>query len=301
MSDWLEAEQRVERAQQLSESQHWAEALEELEAALAINPNNPTWHTHRGFLLEELDELEEAAEAFENALELDPSDTDVSLALGAVLSRLRHFGRALEIFENLAKTYPDLEPAYCYRIGVYAELGRHEQAEEMFYLAQELNHECPRCFFHLGASLAARREFDRALFCWQRVLEIEPDYVGVNRRIARAYRAQHEPDLAKEYYLREIRDDPGNTDLLFELAEMTLESGRLVRAATRFAQILELDPDDLRSRFALGRIWLLRAQPEAALRCFATVKEIADDAAIPGFRAKFGEALFRVGRLREAL
>ena len=60
MNDWFEAEQRVERAQQLSESQRWEEALTELDAALAINPNNATWHAHRGYLLEELDRWEEA-------------------------------------------------------------------------------------------------------------------------------------------------------------------------------------------------------------------------------------------------
>ena len=38
MNEWFEAEQRIERAQELTESQRWAEALAELEAALAINP-----------------------------------------------------------------------------------------------------------------------------------------------------------------------------------------------------------------------------------------------------------------------
>jgi len=55
MNDWLEAEQRVERAQQLSESHRWAEALTELDAALAIHPTNALWHAQRGYLLEELD------------------------------------------------------------------------------------------------------------------------------------------------------------------------------------------------------------------------------------------------------
>ena len=139
-------------------------------------------------------------------------------ALGAVLARLRRFGRALHIFEDLAKQYPDLEPAYCHRIGIYAEISRHDKAEEMFYLAQDIDDECPQCFFHMGGSLIARGQFDRAIYCLQRVLELEPEYAGVNRRIARAYRAQGNRELAKEYYLREVRDDPGNTDVLYELA-----------------------------------------------------------------------------------
>jgi tetratricopeptide (TPR) repeat protein len=301
MSDWLEAERRVEKAQLLFESRLWAEALEEIDAALTINPHNPSWHAHRGCLLEELDRWEEAAEAYQMALELDSTDADVALAFGAVLARLGRFSRALTIFEDLAKQYPGLEPAYCHRIGIYGEIGRHDQAEEMFYLAQDIDDECPQCFFHMAGSLITRGRFDRAIYCLRRVLELEPEYPGVNRRIARAHRAQGNRDLAKEYYLREVREDPGNTDVLYELAEMTLESGKVARAAARFAQILELDPDHIESHYALGRIWLLRDQPEAAIRCFENVRSITDDPDLPGFESKVGEALLRVGRYKEAL
>ena len=64
MNDWFEAEQRVERAQQLSESHCFAEALSELDVALSINPNNALWHAQRGYLLEELDRTAEAEKGF---------------------------------------------------------------------------------------------------------------------------------------------------------------------------------------------------------------------------------------------
>src|SRR3989304_463065 len=98
MNDWLEAEQSVERAQQLSESHRWAEALTELEAALAIQPTNALWHAQRGYLLEELDRTEDAAEAYHRSFELDGDDREVALALGATLARLRRLGAAREIF-----------------------------------------------------------------------------------------------------------------------------------------------------------------------------------------------------------
>ena len=72
MGDWFEAEQRLERTQQLFESQRWAEALAELEAALSINPGKASWHAQHGFLLEELDRLEEAVGAYTRSLELEP-------------------------------------------------------------------------------------------------------------------------------------------------------------------------------------------------------------------------------------
>ncbi len=301
MNDWLDAEQRVERAQQLSESRRWEEALAEIDKALAINPSNATWHAHRGFISEELEHWEEAAEAYANAYELEPGDREISVALGAALARLGRFSKALTIFEAIARLHPDFEPAYCHRIGIYTELGRHEQAEEMFYLAQELEEYCPHCFYHLGASLAAREQFDRAIYCWRRVLELCPEYIGVNWLIAQAFRSQGKLDVAKEYYLRELRDDPGNTELLFELAELTLESGEVAMATSRFAQIVELDPGHEAAHFALGEICLARGQPGKALQCFDAIKSIASGRPdLPGFDAKVGEALLRLGRFPEA-
>ncbi len=304
MNDWLEAEQRVERAQQLSESQRWEEALAEIDVALSINPNNASWHAHRGFILEELGCTAEAAESFEAAYDLEPDDRDVAVALSDALARLERFSRALEVLEQLAGLYHDFEPAYCHRIGIYGELGRHDQAEEMFYLAQELDDSCPHCFFYMGISLAARRQFDRAIYCWQRVLTMVFDYVGVNRRIAQAYRAQGQLDKARKFYLKEVRDDPGDTDLLYELAELVLESGQVALAAAKFAQIVELDPEHVESHFALGKIQLLRGQPGQALACFEMAGSALGGSGgklrLAGFDAKVGEALLRLGRFMEA-
>ena len=107
MSDWFEAEQRAERAQKLCESHRWAEALTEIDAAVAIHPNNATWQAQRGFVLEELGRWEEAADAYQTSLELEAADRDVMLALGSVLLRLERFTQALTIFDELARVYPD--------------------------------------------------------------------------------------------------------------------------------------------------------------------------------------------------
>ncbi len=301
MNDWFEAEQRVERAQQLSESHCFAEALSELDVALSINPNNALWHAQRGYLLEELDRTAEAVEAYQRSLQLESGDQDVSLALGAALAHLGKFAQALTVFEDLARIYPELEPTYCNRIMVYAELGRHERAEEMFYMAQELDDACPHCFYHMGGSLFAREQFDKAIYCWERVIELEPAYIGVNRRIAQAYEAKGELDRAREFFLRELRDDPGNTDLLFELAELTLASGKWPAAAAKFEQIIELDPEHAAAHFALGSVLLQLGQPHAALAALEAAAAVAEpEESLHGLDARAGEALLLMGDFAQA-
>lgn len=51
---------------------------------------------------------------------------------------------------------PEFEPSYCNRIITYAEMGQHDMAEQMFYLAQQIDEECPLCYYNIGNSLASR-------------------------------------------------------------------------------------------------------------------------------------------------
>lgn len=301
MSDWLDAEQRVERAQQLSENHRWDEALAELDAAIAINPHNALWHAQRGYLLEELDRDDDAAAAYKHSYELDASDSEVALAYGASLARLGKLSSALEVLEAIAARDSKFEPAYCNRVRVYSELGRHEQAEEVFYLAQQMNDKCPDCFFHMGESLAARGQFDKAIFCWKRAAELAPDYLGVNRRIGAAYRAKGQTEVARDHLLRELREDPGNADLLHELAELSWESGDGQGAIARLEHLLELEPNHDAGRVLLGRVLLRTQEPEKALAEFLKLPDPPDDERRrTELDCMIGEALLRLGRFSEA-
>jgi tetratricopeptide (TPR) repeat protein len=300
MNEWFEAEQCVERAQQLYESRRWEEALHEIERALEINPLNASWHAQRGFLLDEMHRVEDAVEAYQRALDLEPDEDEIALSLGTALVRLGKYLQAISVFEVLAKRHPGFEPAYCHRIQIYAELGQHELAEQMFYLAQQIDDRCPHCFFHLGGSLAERKHYDRAVFCWNRVLEIDPAYPAVRQRVAQVRRTQKRYDEAHEYLLDELRDDPGNIDLLLDLADLAIERKDYEAAATRFSQIEELDPSFAEAHYAHGKLLLLIDEAERALKCFETVRHLGRVSDMPEFDLHIGEAYLHVGRLTDA-
>lgn len=303
MSDWLEAERRMERAQRLCESQRWEEALTEVDAAVSINPNNAHWHAQRGFLLQELDRDEEAVEAYESSMALEPGEPHVAVALGLVLVRLGKLPRALQVFEALSKRFPDFEPSYCHRIHIYAQLGQFDRAEEMFYLAQQIDEKCPTCFVNIGDVLRAKKKPSKAMYCWQQALALQPDYPGVHWRMADVYREQRNIEKARRHYTLEHRNDPGNTGLLSDLAELAMESGDLDSAAAKFEQIVDLEPDHAEAVFSLGKVRLLQGRTEEAIRHFQSAWSIvgADPEELPEFSYLMGQALCRLERYSEAV
>src|SRR3954469_12680696 len=116
MSDWDDAERRVEKAQELFEQHRWPEALEELRAATSINPYNGGWFFNIGLTLDELDRFDEAIDAYRKALEVDANDLQAMNHLGVDLHRVGHFDEALRTFERMQEIDPACEPSYCHRI-----------------------------------------------------------------------------------------------------------------------------------------------------------------------------------------
>lgn len=298
MNEWLDAEQRIERAWQLCESRRWDEALEQVDKALDINPQNGAWWSSRGLLLDYLGRYEEALQAHHTALAFEPDNVEMLCAMGLDCVRTGRMLQALETFEHLQKIDPDSEPAYCHRIMIYTELGDHEKAEEMFYLAQQIDEACPHCFWHLGCSMWLREDWKRAIFCWERVLEIEPRYRCARRRIAEAYRRLGEYELAKEHYLAEYREEPANLSLLLELGQMHLETGAVDEAIGKFRQALELNPQLARAWELLGDA-LGRSQRETeSVQAYRTAGRLDDT--LPVVNYKLAMRLMSAHRFGEA-
>lgn len=299
MNDWLEAENRIERVIQLAEAQQWTEALDELDAAISINPNDAQWHAQRGHILDQLGRHDEAVRAYGDALAIEPGQLEVETLLSIDLIRTGWYEEAVRLLEGLARRYPEFEPAYCHRIAAYTRMGQHEDAEAMFYLAQQIDEDCPNCFHHMAESLACRGLFDRACYCWQRALEMEPDYPQARQRIAEAYRIQKDYEKAREFYLSALRRDAGNTDILAELGDLLIEMGDLPGAAAKFEQILELEPHCERATVMLGLIASQCDNLDKAVACFEQTLRL--DESYPGVRAHLGEVELRRGNHYEAL
>lgn len=299
MRDWLDAETRIERAQQLSDMHRWPEALDELDAALAINPNDATWHAHRGHILDQLERHDEAADAYRTALELNSESPDVETALCIDLIRTGQHSEAVSRLERLAADQPDYEPAYCNRIAAYTRLGDHEMAEQMFYEAQNITEDCPNCFHHMAESLACRGLFDRAIYCWQRALEIAPDYPLARQRIAESHWMLGRHDKAREFYLAAMRSDPGSTELLAEFGDLLVELDDLPGAAAKFRQALDLEPEATRPKVMLGLIASHQGDLDGAVGYLESA--LVDDQHYPGLRSQLGEAELRRGNLYVAL
>ena len=245
-----------------------------------------------------LGRIEEAVSAFEQATHLDPNDKEALLALGMDLTRLNRCAQALDAFEALQRIDPSFEPSYCQRIVTYAQMGQHDRAEEMFYLAQHLSDDCPDCFYNIGKSLIARDLQDKAIYCLKRCIELDSEYPDVRRTLARIYRCKGDIEAAREFYLAELRQDPGDVDLLGEIGEMLLEASQISAAGEKFRQMIELEPENPAGHALAARVALIQGRWDQAIESLETVLNL--DSNWEDVHGLYGEALLHAGRYADA-
>jgi len=294
MDDWSKAEDHAERARNFYQSGQWEKALAELKMALAVNPEQGDWHFGMGLTLDALERFDEALTAFEKALKLREDDKDTMLHLAVDCLRTSHTARAIEVLEHINRLDPQFEQGYCYRIAAYAQMGEHEQAEVMFYLARQVQEDCPLCYNHLAQSLAARGQFERAAYCWQKVKKIDANFPGVHGQLARLNWRRGRLDEAYESYLRELREDPGDLAALLEVGHVLLELGRSAEAAEKFRRVLELEPQHAQAHLFLGELSLAGEHLDAAQASLE--KALALDANLPGVHLRLGQVALARGK-----
>ena len=296
---WEDAEDKALFAYELYEEGQLNQALDQLDLAIQMNPENSAWHFNRGLTLDAMDKYSEAIEEYRIALELSGEDLEIMNCLAVDFTRTAQYDMALSTFEQIQSLDSNFEPAYCNRIITYTEMELHAKAEEMFYLAQQIKPDCAICFYNIGNSLYSRGEFERALWCWEKTQIIDPSHPQIDLRIAQTHWAMKNSQLANIHFLEEIRNDPGNVEVIIDYGRFLLEDNKIDSAREKFNRILELCPDHAESIFYLGEI----AYSQNDLKEAATqyLRAISKDSYMTGPRFRLAQISRTTGANQDAL
>lgn len=296
--DWFNAEDHVDKALDLYERGRWAEAEAELRKAIAVNPDQGEWHFNLGLTLEADDRDEEALASYMRAVNLLPDEPSPLIAAGMISNRLGRFDAALELLERATRIDPACEIAYAHRMDSLIRLGRHEDAETVFYLAQQQINDAPNCLLMMAESLIHQGSWEKAGWCLREALRLEPTLRRARARLGAVLAATGQPDRAVQMLLRELRDDPGNIDTLLDLGELLADLNRLPEAAEKFRRVLELEPANIDAHLRLGKLALTSHRLEEAHVEFELVLKLQPET--PGVRTLLVDVLLTRGLQEEA-
>ncbi|MCD6520583.1 MAG: tetratricopeptide repeat protein [Anaerolineae bacterium] len=259
-------------------------------------------------------DLQKALELYEKARELAPEDYRVHLGLARTLTRMRRPQEAIEAAQRCVELAPERYEGYTALGVLYFLADENEKALEVLRKAHELAPEAPEPLLTLAQVYADMGRFEEASVELARARDLIEEIGDEKERNALLAMVWH-----VEAYVRlaegrntEARECAQQVIALAEanpyaacLAYSNL--GILEARERRYAQAIEyldkafqMNPFFYRAGSALGRLLIVRGQPERAVEVLEQVLKLnPDDTA--STRYAYAVALAKAGERKQAL
>jgi tetratricopeptide (TPR) repeat protein len=154
----------------------YPQALEALQKAVELAPDNPDVQFYLGLTLTRLGEFDKAVAALQKTLQLDASKQYVHYHLGLAYFLAGHYAEALPQFEAAVQFDPQKAPTYFYLGQSLYQLKRYSDALPPLQRAIELDPSLtPTVQYYRGLALYAAERDAQAQEAFKTVLEQEPD------------------------------------------------------------------------------------------------------------------------------
>ncbi|MER5216120.1 tetratricopeptide repeat protein [Streptomyces sp. NPDC002838] len=276
-----------------------ADALVDIDRALAIAPRSLTALHNKGATLLALWRPAEALDVLRRAAEIKPDDGDVWYNIMRAAYRLERYEQAREYWEEARRLRGDSAGLLVYKGLIHRRLHGHDEKELACYeQALELDPKSAWAWFSRGETLHQLDRSQEALPCYDRAVDLVPGYAEAWNRKSSVLQGlgRHEEALSWiDHAVEAVPDDP----MVWGHKGRTLiELGRLEEALPCFERWRELDPTDLDTWVSMGWVLGELGRHEEQLLCFTEGLAIwPDDGRLWNGKAV---ALRELARLEEA-
>jgi tetratricopeptide (TPR) repeat protein len=204
-----------------------------------------------------------AIASYEKAIDLAPHTASTHVELGEALTRLARYVEAIASYSEALRISPrdlngEIGLAQAYR-------GVHNYAEAKLILekSQAEHPQSPRPLAALGDLDIELQTYDAAIAHLRSALVLAPADVETRNRLAVAYEAKGDSDLALAQVAKVLARDPQSALAYYTRAKIYSDRNQDVAALTDAMKSVELQPRNARARLLLGKILLRAPQGEA--------------------------------------
>ncbi len=295
------------------EEGHLEQAQTSFEAAIALDPDDPSgWWGHARVLLQR-QQPGKAADVLEDVVKKWPRDGYAQLLLGTAYRQLGRWEEARTALELGAGSSPLPAPDEWDREVIRHKTGldvEFERARRFFAagrmdaalgLLEKLRRIYPRdqaVLQNLGMIYSSRKQFRKALEVHRQLSRDSPEDVQVHLNLASAYTGLQNSSAALEHLDRAIALDPRLGEAYAKKGYLLAQLGSYPAAAEALELALQQDPHNPRHQLQLGLVRCSMEQWEAGLASLQAATEL-DSTYYQAFMS-LGEAWKRLGELDQA-
>jgi len=222
---------------------NYADAIEQIDAALKINAGIADAHFNRGNVLKKLKRPDEALASYDRAAELRPDDPLILNSRGAVLRELNRFADALADFDAAIGLKPDFTEAFNNRGNTLKDLERYTEALADYDRAIALKLDNADAYNNRGNLHKEIERFEQALADYDKAIALQPTYPEAFYNRGTTAFELRKFDAALADLDRAIALRPNYAEALYNRGTTSMELGRIDDALTDFARVVALNPE----------------------------------------------------------
>jgi len=221
----------------------YAAAVEKLQAVTAVALNNFRAYLYLGQALTAARRFPEAVDALDVALDLEPDDLGAHVARASALLGQGDLDEAAAGYTRALGLRPDFSPALD-GLGRVAEArGDDPKAVASYEQAIAANKGYPDPYLHLGDLYMRQNRLDEAVQLLREAVRVRPDYGPGLNRLASAYARLGLYNEAVATINRAIELEPGVAEHRATLGQIQLELGLLGQAEQSLQEAKARDPE----------------------------------------------------------
>jgi tetratricopeptide (TPR) repeat protein len=298
-----------EKGHALNELGNLLEAIKCFDKAIEIDPKNAFAYRGKGDALRRSRWHKEALRCFDKAIEIDPKNAVILNDKGSTLLDLKEFNEAIECFDKAIEIEKRTEKklTYLFNKGLaLRRLEKNNEAIECYGKAIELNPNLADAWKDVGLVLKDSRRHKEAIRCFDKAIELNPNLADawLAKGLVLKDLKEHEEaircfDKAKEYYDRNLNEDPKDVIDWYGKGHTLTRLGKHEEAIRCFDKAIELNPNLADAWLAKGLVQTQMGKHDDAIEQFDKATELNPEA-INAWNQK-GKALYQLGRYEEAI
>lgn len=222
--------------------------------------------------------VENAIPAMRLAIERDPRNESYRLRYGLMLNDTKAPGAAVIRLREALQEFPNSSPLWLALGIAQGADGKSDDARKSFERALELDPRSVPALAYLGSTFGERGQYAEAVALYERAVAAGPSFAAPYYLAADALLKQPSFDAARveRHLARAVELEPDFVSARLALGKLYVRQERWPEAAAEFERVTRLDPQSADARYQLGRVYVRLKRPADAQRELDAFKQLSE-------------------------
>jgi tetratricopeptide (TPR) repeat protein len=239
------------RGARLSIKGEYKTALDYFRQAAAANPEDPHVWSGLGSCYIGMNQPHKAIEALNRSIQAAPDDAAGHLMLAMYYKDLGKYAQQIDALSHAIRIEPDNLPARMELADAYGHLDQTTAQIEALKHILLLHPDHVPALQRMGQALGRIGRYDEALDTLRHAIALAPDNAEIHYAMGAIFHDRNLPSEELQSYIQAIRSDPQMVPAHFSIALLFLRQGNPQLALREYAILKNLDEDAARRLFEM--------------------------------------------------